>query len=154
MTSTDAVFSHAGITAGTPRLLLRMEAVVLLAISVLAYRQLDGGWGLFAALFFVPDVSMAGYLAGPRMGAAFYNAGHSLLGPFSLAALAFLFGVSGPVLPIALIWSAHIGFDRLLGYGLKYPGSFLDTHLGRVGKNRSEGRPERMGGRTGRHAWS
>ena len=33
---------------------------------------------------------------------------------------------------VALIWLAHIGMDRLLGYGLKYPSAFKDTHLQRV----------------------
>lgn len=33
---------------------------------------------------------------------------------------------------VALIWLLHIGFDRAIGYGLKYPSSFKETHLGRV----------------------
>jgi hypothetical protein len=34
---------------------------------------------------------------------------------------------------VALIWLAHIGFDRALGYGLKYKAGFGFTHLGRIG---------------------
>jgi hypothetical protein len=30
---------------------------------------------------------------------------------------------------LSLIWTAHIGFDRLLGFGLKYSNRFKDTHL-------------------------
>jgi hypothetical protein len=33
---------------------------------------------------------------------------------------------------LGLIWLAHVGADRLLGYGLKYPTGFRDTHLQRV----------------------
>jgi hypothetical protein len=33
---------------------------------------------------------------------------------------------------VALIWFAHISMDRTVGYGLKYPTSFKDTHLERV----------------------
>ena len=39
---------------------------------------------------------------------------------------------AGIGLPLALVWIAHIGFDRALGYGLKYPSAFADTHLGRI----------------------
>jgi hypothetical protein len=35
--------------------------------------------------------------------------------------------------PLALIWLAHIGIDRALGYGLKYASGFGFTHLGRIG---------------------
>lgn len=34
----------------------------------------------------------------------------------------------------ATIWCAHIGFDRALGYGLKYAEGFGFTHLGRIGR--------------------
>jgi hypothetical protein len=119
---------------GAPRLLLRLEGALLLALAVLAYRELGGGWELFAALFLVPDLALLGYLAGPRVGAALYNAGHSLLGPALLALAAHLLGASGTALPLALVWAAHVGFDRLLGYGLKYPAGFAHTHLGLLGR--------------------
>ena len=88
---------------------------------------------MFAGLSLVPDLSMLGYLGGPRLGAACYNAGHSYLGPAVLAALAV--AASMPMLlSIACIWLAHIGFDRMLGYGLTYATSFGETHLGRRGR--------------------
>jgi hypothetical protein len=118
---------------GRVRGLLRLEGLVLLAVSVALYAQLQGGWGRFAALFLVPDLSMMGYLFGPRSGALFYNAGHSTLGPLLLAMLGLLSGLPA-VLPYALIWTAHIGFDRALGYGLKYGTAFGHTHLGVVGR--------------------
>jgi hypothetical protein len=113
--------------------LLRLEGLVSLGAAVAAYHALDGGWGWFAALFLVPDLSMLGYFAGPRAGATSYNAGHSYLGPAVVAALGFVTGWQ-PALLGALIWIAHIGFDRMLGYGLERPSGFRDTHLGRVGR--------------------
>jgi hypothetical protein len=74
---------------------------------------------------------LAGYLAGPRTGAAIYNVAHSYIGPAMLA-VALL--NSGAPLILPLVWGAHIGFDRVLGYGLKYPSAFSDTHLGRIGR--------------------
>jgi hypothetical protein len=95
---------------------------------VAAFHRMGGGWALFAGLFLVPDLSMLGYLAGPRLGALGYNAGHSYLGPALLGVIG-LAAASPLAAQLALIWSAHIGFDRLLGYGLKYPSAFGNTHL-------------------------
>ncbi len=126
--STDAV----GAVSGGPRTLLRLEGATAFAGAILAYSALGGRWALFALLFLLPDLSMLGYPVGRRVGAACYNAAHSYLGPALLAALGAGLGTHAPLL-IACIWAAHIGFDRLLGYGLKYATSFGDTHLGRRG---------------------
>ena len=91
-------------------------------------------WLLLAVLFLAPDLSFLAYLAGPRVGAVGYNLAHSYAGPAIAAGLA-LFTGRPPV--AACIWAAHIGFDRLLGYGLKYPTAFQDTHLGRLGGGRT-----------------
>lgn len=100
---------------------------------MIAYRAIGGGWGLFAGLFLVPDLSMLGYLANRRLGAALYNAGHTYLAPAALGAVGW--GLGLPVLfGPALFWTAHIGFDRLMGYGLKYGAAFGATHLGWRGK--------------------
>jgi hypothetical protein len=102
--------------------------------AVLAYRWLDGGWGLFALLVLAPDLSMLAYLAGPRVGAFGYNIFHTLLGPALLAAPGV--AIASPLaLQVAAVWLFHIAFDRMLGYGLKLPTAFRDTHLGRVGKD-------------------
>lgn len=113
----------------------RLEGLVLLVVAVLAYRQVEQGWLLFALLFFTPDVSFFGYLAGPRIGGAIYNLAHSLIGPLLLAG-AGLASTNPLVTGVALIWLAHIGFDRTLGYGLKSPEAFEITHLGLIGKAR------------------
>ncbi|MCB9600712.1 MAG: DUF4260 domain-containing protein [Sandaracinus sp.] len=125
--------THVGVHGG-PRLLLRLEGALVLALAVATYVSLGGSWGWLAALFFAPDVVLLGYLVSPRVGAAFYNAGHSYLGPALVAGIAFAFGAPTWALLGALIWVGHIGFDRMLGYGLKHATSFFDTHLGRVGK--------------------
>jgi hypothetical protein len=121
-----------GAVSGAPQMILRLEgaAVLIAAVTFYAYRSND--WPLFAVLFLVPDISILGYMAGRRVGAFTYNLGHSYLGPALLAAYGVL--VSRYVaIDLALIWIAHIGFDRLLGYGLKYATAFGHTHLGLKG---------------------
>jgi hypothetical protein len=128
-----AVPEHAAAVTGGPALLLRLEGAVELVVAIALYAHLGGSPGVFAAWFLLPDLSMLGYLAGPRAGAAAYNAAHALLGPAALAAASVLFAVPALVL-VALVWVAHVGFDRMLGYGLKYGLGFGDTHLGRLGR--------------------
>jgi hypothetical protein len=76
---------------------------------------------------------MLGYLIGSRTGAAVYNIAHTTALALPLAVAGYLAEQPG-VLAVALIWIAHIGIDRALGYGLKYPTGFGDTHLGRIGR--------------------
>jgi hypothetical protein len=119
--------------SGTPRLLLRGEGLIVLGAATLAYHNLGGSWGLFALLFLVPDISLVGYLAGPRAGALAYNAVHTYLAPALLGAFAYL-GIVPNAWPLCLIWVAHLGLDRSLGLGLKFASAFRDTHLGVVGR--------------------
>jgi Domain of unknown function (DUF4260) len=114
-----------------PATLLRVEGVALLALSVLLYWVNGGSWLLFGVLLLAPDLSMLGYLAGPKVGAAIYNAFHTYAMPAVVGALGMIFA-SPVAMAVALIWFAHIGVDRTVGYGLKYPTSFKDTHLRRV----------------------
>lgn len=118
---------------GAPRVLLRLEGAAVLAGAIVGYRALGASWGLFALLLLVPDLSLLGYLRGPRVGAALYNGAHTYLGPALLAGLSLTAVVPG-AWHIALIWTAHLGMDRALGLGLKYPTAFRDTHLGTVGR--------------------
>jgi hypothetical protein len=122
--------------SGVPRLLLRVEGLCALVAAIIGYQQLDGSWGMFALLLLVPDVALFGYLAGPRVGAIAYNAFHTYLMPAALAGVASLVSMSS-VLPICLIWIAHIGMDRALGLGLKFGSAFQDTHLGSVRQARA-----------------
>ena len=117
-----------GVVRGAPNLILRAEGAALLVAATWAFAATGGSWCLFAALILSQDLSMLGYLRGPRLGAAAYNAGHTTLVPLGL--LAFGYVASAPLLTaVGLIWGAHIGLDRMLGYGLKYPWAFKATHL-------------------------
>ena len=114
-----------------PGILLRMEGFALLAVSVFLYWQMHFGWLLFAILLLAPDLSMVGYLGGAKTGAPIYNIVHTLIGPLLLIGFSLVTARTS-VLPYGLIWTAHIGMDRMLGFGLKYPTNFKDTHLQRV----------------------
>jgi Domain of unknown function (DUF4260) len=115
------------------RTLLRLEGLAALAVAMAIYANAGFSWPLFALLFLAPDVAMLGYVAGPRIGALTYNFAHTYVFGLALAVMGFFGGV-----PIAttlgLIWIGHIGFDRALGYGLKYPIEFADTHLSLIGR--------------------
>ncbi len=114
-----------------PALLLRLEGAVLLVAAVLLYREHDASWLLFALLLFAPDLSMLGYLTGPRIGAIAYNIAHTTVLPIGLG-VAGILGGSDLAVSLGLVWLAHIGLDRAIGYGLKYPDAFKATHLARV----------------------
>jgi Domain of unknown function (DUF4260) len=132
MTDTTSLETPGAATGGV-RTLLRLEGLALLAGMTLLYGVWDGSWWIYALLFLAPDLSFTAYLAGPKVGAIVYNAAHSYLAPTAM--MSFGFATSSPlVLSIAMIWLAHIGFDRMLGYGLKYEAGFGFTHLGRIGK--------------------
>lgn len=113
--------------------LLRLEGLALGALGVWGFALTDVSWGWFAALALAPDLAMAGYLGGARLGAAAYNAAHTYVAPAAVAAAA---GASGWTLGLAIacVWAAHIGIDRALGYGLKLPDGFHHTHLGPIGR--------------------
>ena len=128
-----AYTENTGAVTGGVRTLLRLEGLTLFAGMTLLYAVWDGSWVVYAILFLAPDLSFVGYLGGPRTGAAVYNAAHSYMLPMALMTTGFV-TASPLVLSIAIIWLAHIGFDRTLGYGLKYTEGFGFTHLGRIGK--------------------
>jgi hypothetical protein len=112
-----------------PFVLLRLEGLAFFATAISFYARDGYSWILFAVLFLVPDVSFLGYLRGPRVGSLCYNLVHNYVFPLLLAGVLLIGGRS---LAVPLIWIAHIGFDRMLGYGLKYSTGFGDTHLGRI----------------------
>ena len=127
-----------GTVTGGPKILLRLEGLTLFAGMTLLYAVWGGSWWVYALLFLVPDLSFAAYLAGPRFGAIVYNAAHSYMAP--VAMMTSSFALASPLwLSIAMIWMAHIGIDRALGYGLKYSAGFGFTHLGRIGRDAKAG---------------
>lgn len=114
-----------------PRTLLHLEGATVLTAASILYHQSHGSWLWFAMLFLAPDLFMLGYLAGKKIGASIYNLGHTYAAPLLLLLILSLTQQMAYAW-LVLIWLAHIGFDRLLGYGLKYETSFKDTHLQRV----------------------
>jgi Domain of unknown function (DUF4260) len=118
---------------------------VLFALATFLYGLADASWIMFVVLLLLPDLGMLGYIRDSRVGAVVYNFFHTYLPPALLAMIGLLAGADLSVL-LALIWFAHIGMDRLLGYGLKYPTAFQDTHLGTIGRAR-EPRPGTAGRR-------
>ena len=113
--------------------ILRLEGAAAFAAAIALYAHAGFSRPLFALLILAPDLAMLPYLIGPRAGAFAYNLVHTyaLALPFAVAA----FALGSPVATaLGLIWIAHIGMDRMLGYGLKYPSGFSDTHLGRIGR--------------------
>ena len=110
----------------------RLEGMAILIAAVTVYPTYSGNWWLFAGLLFSVDLTMVGYLVNKAAGAWIYNLGHSLILPLGL----LLVGLYSDhfLAALALIWLAHIGLDRTLGYGLKFKSGFGDTHLGTIGR--------------------
>ena len=110
---------------------------LIFAVLIAIFFVVVGGfaWYWLIILFFVVDISMVGYLINPRIGAATYNIGHSLVGPGILAIL-YILSTNQALLFATLIWLFHIAVDRTLGYGLKHTTSFEHTHLGPIGKSK------------------
>lgn len=119
--------------SGPPRMILMLEGFALFVVCIYAYAKLGLSWWLFGALILAPDIGMIGYLRNARLGAQLYNTFHVTALPIGIGAWGYAW--SEPLaMAIALIWLAHIGMDRMLGYGLKYETGFTDTHLGRIGR--------------------
>ena len=114
-----------------PRVLLHLEGAAVAIAAVALYAHEGYSWLLLAVLVLAPDLAALGFLAGPRVGAVTYNAAHTTVAPVILGTVGVLTS-SSTAIAVALIWLLHIGGDRAIGYGLKYPSGFKDTHLNRV----------------------
>lgn len=125
---------QSGFAKTWPRLLLRLEGAAIFTSSTWAYSRLtpSPSWWTFAALLLVPDLGMAGYLANTSAGAALYNSVHTETPPIILLYAAWA-TANEAVAGVALCWLAHIGMDRMFGFGLKYGSGFGHTHLGVIG---------------------
>ena len=117
--------------------LIRLEELGLFLFSIYLFSSLSLPWWYFPLLLFAPDLSMAAYLASPRLGAYVYNVIHHR----ALALIYYIAGVSLGATPLALagvILFAHSSLDRVFGYGLKYTDSFGNTHLGKIGRQETQ----------------
>jgi multisubunit Na+/H+ antiporter MnhB subunit len=113
------------------RYTLRTEGLFVFISSLAAYDHLGYSWTIFFIYFLAPDLSFLGYLFNSKAGTISYNIAHSYLLPLFLLTLGLI--LEHDSLIFVLIWLSHIGFDRSLGYGLKYSSGFKDTHLGKIG---------------------
>lgn len=129
--------SHQPLVGGGVNYLLRLEGFTMFVFTLMSYEFLQFDWGQFVLLFFLPDLAIAAYIAGPRAGAICYNTTHTYILPLMLFAYGF-FRNSPEVESWAIVWMSHIGFDRTLGYGLKYSKGFRYTHLRRLGHSSTE----------------
>lgn len=122
-----------GTVMGAPRRWLRAEAVALLVGSLVAFSTTRQAWWLVPLTLLAPDLLMVGYLGGTRLGAHLYNTSHSTVLP--ILVVGFGWWQAKPLaLALGLVWLAHIGMDRVLGYGLKYCDGTQHTHLGWIGR--------------------
>jgi hypothetical protein len=125
-----------GMTTGAVRTWLRLEGLAAFALGVALFGISGGNWLFLIPLLLLPDISAIGYLAGPAIGAFTYNLVHNWAPGFvALGIGAWL--ASPEIMLAAAILIAHVGMDRAVGYGLKLPSSFQDTHLGRMGRSRA-----------------
>ena len=121
-----------------PVSLQRLEGICLLFGAIAAWYILNGNWIVIIALLLATDLSALGYLANKKIGAMIYNAFHSYPIPALFLAAGLVLHIDIVVF-IGLAVFAHIGADRALGFGLKFPSGFKDTHLGRIGQRRKNG---------------
>jgi uncharacterized protein DUF4260 len=113
--------------------ILRGEAVAILVAGAVVWFANGGPPLLLIPAWLLVDLSMIGYLGGPVLGSITYNAAHNLVLPLVLLAFGWWSGTGWLVLAGG-VFLTHIGLDRALGYGLKLPSDFRDTHLGRIGR--------------------
>ena len=136
ITQSPAPIPASGMTTGAVRTWLRLEGLAAFVIGVALFGASGGNWLFLVPLLLLPDVSAIGYLAGPRIGSFTYNVVHNWVPGFvTLGIGAWL--ASLEITLAAAILIAHVGMDRAVGYGLKLPSSFHDTHLGRMGRTRA-----------------
>ena len=111
--------------------LLHLEGLAVFILCMYEYCYFDFSWILFVVLILAPDIAMLGFLFNNKIGAIVYNIFHTYLTTISVMIIG-LITVQTTILAIGLIWTAHIGMDRTVGFGLKYATNFKDTHLNRV----------------------
>ena len=114
---------------------LKLEEAMMLALSLFLFQENNFSWTWFAILFLAPDLGLLGYLINAQTGAVAYNLAHHK----GIAVLIYLGGIYFAIPQLqftGILMFAHSSFDRILGYGLKFPDSFHHTHLGMIGKKK------------------
>jgi hypothetical protein len=113
------------------RKIISLEYIIAFLVTVFFYWHFEFSFVYFVLFLLLPDVSMLGYIVNTKVGALFYNIGHSFMLPAILLIIGFV-TISTPLLMGSIIWLAHIFLDRALGYGLKYDDAFTKTHLQQI----------------------
>lgn len=114
-----------------PNILLRLEGTAVFTATLIAYGQNEFSWWMFILLLLTPDLAALGYLHSEAIGSLCYNFAHTYVLPIALGLFALLLNFELGF-QLAIIWLAHIGLDRMVGYGLKYPNGFKQTHFNKV----------------------
>jgi Domain of unknown function (DUF4260) len=112
--------------------ILRLEGLAFFLLALFFYYQLKGNWLLFIVLLFTPDISMIGYLKDKKLGAILYNLMHNYILSIAILLIGAILLRNMTIILLGIILLAHVGLDRFLGFGLKYPSNFKDTHLQKV----------------------
>ena len=116
----------------TVKPILQLEGAAVFASSVwLYFFEVEGSWVLFLLLLLAPDISMVGFLKDAKLGGITYDLAHNYI----IAAAVIVGGAVADkdvITSLGLILSAHVGMDRSLTYGLKYPTHFKHTHMQRI----------------------
>lgn len=110
------------------RPIIRIENFFIAMLAIISYFVLGGSWWVLLLLVLVPDLSMLAYLINPKVGSYIYNLAHSYTFPIIAVATGWYFHLDTLIL-LSLICIIHIGIDRAIGFGLKYPTNFKDTHI-------------------------
>ncbi|OBR63595.1 hypothetical protein A7K91_06510 [Paenibacillus oryzae] len=111
--------------------LIRFEGLLVLIAGTYMYFASGYHWLAYALLLLAPDLSILGYAISKKAGARIYNAVHTITTPLLLLLAGFVFSID-VLLMLGFIWIAHIGMDRMAGYGLKYESDFKETHIQRI----------------------
>jgi hypothetical protein len=133
MTQNPTTTAQAPTVDASARGWLRIEGAAAFVAGLALFGLTGGPWLLALPLLLLPDLSMIGYLRDPRLGALTYNIVHNWAIGLAVLGLGVWTGNAVVVMAGAVL-IAHVGMDRAVGYGLKSPSSFHETHLGRVGK--------------------
>jgi hypothetical protein len=113
--------------ASNTRIFLILESTVIFLGSLLIYLFIGGNWIIFIILLFSPDI----FIKNSRIGSIIYNIGHIHVWAIILILIGILIDLDILIL-LGLIWISHISIDRAMGYGLKYPSDFKDTHMQKI----------------------
>ena len=113
------------------KILLRLEGLAILLVSAYLYYVISGNWVVFVILFLLPDLTLLAYLKDNKLGSTVYNLVHNYMTVLAILVIGYLAG-NDVVISVGLVLSSHIGLDRLVGYGLKYPNKDKTTHLQKV----------------------